>query len=161
MPKNSLPEILSDEISTSPFFRNLNREMNQFFDRVRQQVPTSVSESFEASGGPLMPALDIVETDEAIEITAEIPGVKESDLDVSIANNVLTLKGEKSSDHEEKEDTDHLVERRYGNLRRSIPLGFTPHEDAVVAKFADGVLKLRIAKPAEAKASVRKIKIGK
>ncbi len=109
----------------------------------------------------MMPALDIVETDEAIEITAEIPGVKESDLDVSIANDVLTLKGEKSSDHEEKEDTDHLVERRYGNLRRSIPLGFTPHEDAVVAKFADGVLKLRIAKPAEAKASVRKIKIDK
>ena len=107
------------------------------------------------------PALDIAETDNEKEITAEIPGVKEDDLDISISNGVLTLKGEKSSDHEEKEQDYHLVERRYGSFRRQVPLGFAPEDGAVDAKFADGVLKLKIAKPAEAKKAVQKISISK
>lgn len=147
--------------SVSPFLQSMQREMSEFFDRFRGIQPSSPGEFFEALHAPMFPALDIAETDNEMEITAEIPGVKEDDLDISISNGVLTLKGEKSSDHEEKEQDYHLVERRYGSFRRQVPLGFAPEDGAVDAKFADGVLKLKIAKPAEAKKAVQKISISK
>lgn len=145
----------------APFFTHMQREMNQWLDRFRGQQTPSGDGFFEALTGPQFPAIDIAETDDAIEITAEIPGVKEEDLDISIAQNALVIKGEKSSDHEQKEQDFHLVERRFGSFRRQVPLGFTPGDDAVTATFEQGVLKLKIAKPEEAKQTVRKIQISK
>ncbi|MBT8456073.1 MAG: Hsp20/alpha crystallin family protein [Alphaproteobacteria bacterium] len=135
--------------------------MSQFFDRFRGFQPSSPGEFFEALNAPLFPALDIADSDGVMEITAEIPGVQEDDLDVSISNGVLTLKGEKSTDHEEKEQDYCVVERRYGSFRRQVPLGFTPEDGAVKASFRDGVLKLKIAKPKEDSGSVQKINISK
>ena len=74
---------------------------------------------------------------------------------------MLTLKGEKTSDHEDKEQDFHLVERRYGSFRRQLPIGFTPDDGAVDATFVNGVLKLKISKPAGANEPVQKIKISK
>lgn len=160
MAKEQLPTQRTDP-TRYPFFRSLEREMSEFFDRFRGMSPAGPGAFFESLNAPLFPALDAAETDDAVEITAEMPGVKEDDLDVSISGDVLTLQGEKSSDHEEKEENYHLVERRYGSFRRRIPLGFTPDEGAVEAKFDNGVLKLKIAKPANAKNPVQKIKIKK
>lgn len=160
MARTTPPAPLS-EGQTSPFFQSMQRDMAQLFDRFRGLQPGMPGNFFEAMSPPAFPALDIAETDTSMEITAEVPGVKAVDLDISIANDVLTLKGEKSSDHEEKEEDYHLVERRYGSFRRQVPLGFTPEEGAVEAHFADGVLKLTIAKPAKAKSAVQKIKISK
>jgi HSP20 family protein len=143
-----------------PFFQSMQREMNQFLDRFRAHSMTTPGDFFDALNAPAFPALDIAETDDAMEITAEIPGVKEDDLDISISQDVLTLKGEKSSDHEEKDRDYHLVERRYGSFRRRLPLGFTPVDGAVTATFKDGVLKLKVAKPEESKEAVQKIKIS-
>lgn len=145
----------------APFFHTMQREMNQFLDRFRGPAPSTPGEFFEALTTGVFPAIDVVETDTSMEITAEMPGVKESDLDISIAKNTLVLKGEKSSDHEEKDHEFHVVERRYGSFRRQVPLGFTPAEGAVQATFADGVLKLVIAKPEEAKSTVQKINISR
>lgn len=108
-----------------------------------------------------MPALDISETDEAVVITAEIPGVKEDDLDVSVTGDVLLLKGEKTKEVEETKADYHLIERRFGSFRRQIPLGFTPPKDGVDASFENGVLNLTINKPDEVAASTQKIKIEK
>jgi HSP20 family protein len=143
-----------------PFFGSMQREMNQWLDRFRPHPLAHSDSFFDRLAGPGFPALDVVETEDAIEITAEVPGVSEDDLDVSLAQNMLVLRGEKSSDHEEKEQDFHLVERRYGSFRRQVPLGFTPEDEAVSATFKDGVLKLRIAKPDEAKQTQRKIKIS-
>lgn len=154
--QRSLPEV-----GTNPFFQSMQKEMNQFLDKFRGIQPSPPGTFFEALSEPLFPAIDVAETDDAVEITAEIPGVSEDDLDISISQNMLTLKGEKSSDHEEKEKDYQLVERRYGSFQRRLDLGFTPEEGAVDASFDKGVLKMKIAKPAEAKNAVQKIKIGK
>ncbi|MDI3338068.1 Hsp20/alpha crystallin family protein [Defluviimonas aestuarii] len=145
----------------NPFFRSLHDEVERVFDRFGSGFPISARDFWERSEDSLMPALDVAETDTSIDISAEIPGVAENDIDVSITDGVLTLKGEKSSDHEEKEENYHLVERRYGSFRRSISLGFTPDDDKVQASFKDGVLKLHIEKPEGSASKTRKIKIGK
>ncbi|MCV2873706.1 Hsp20/alpha crystallin family protein [Defluviimonas sp. WL0050] len=145
----------------SPFFKSLHDEIERVFDRFGTGWPMSARDLWDRSEDSLMPALDIAETDTAIDISAEIPGVAEKDIDVSITDGVLTLKGEKSSDHEEKEENYHVVERRYGSFRRSVSLGFTPDEGKVQARFKDGVLKLHIDKPEGAASRTRKIKIGK
>ena len=159
MSRQPLPSLLSDA-NMSPLYQSFQKEMNQILDRFRGGQAATDVDAFAAFTGALFPAVDIAETDDAIEITAEVPGVKEDDLEVSITGDVVTLRGEKSGDHEEKEKDYHLVERRYGSFRRRVPLGFAPEEGAVEAKFTDGVLKLRIAKPANTKADVQKIKIN-
>jgi len=161
MSRKELPAFFPDDTSQMPFFQNFQREMEHMLDRFRSPPPATGADMLASTNGPLIPALDIAETEDAFEITAEIPGVEEDGLDVSVSGGVLTLKGEKNSQHEEKEKDYHLVERRYGSFRRQVPLGFTPDDGAVAASFADGVLKLTIQKPEAAKASVKKIPIGK
>ncbi len=160
MSRQSLPSLFSED-SNAPFFRSMQKEMNQIFDRFRGVQPGTAEDMFGQFGRPMFPAIDVVDGDDAVEVTAEVPGVDEKNLDVSISDGVLVLKGEKSSDHEEKEKDYQLIERRYGSFRRQIPLGFMPEEGAVDAAFKDGVLKLKIAKPAETKATTQKISIGK
>lgn len=156
MNKQLLPSSFANKAFQHPFFRSLHDEIDRAFDRFQEgsllEMPLMKAD--------VMPALDVAETDEAIEITAEIPGVKESDLDVTVTGEMLVLKGEKSSETERSEKNYHLVERQYGSFRRQIPLGFAPSDDAVDAKFADGVLTLTIKKPAEAASSTKKIKIS-
>ncbi len=158
--RHNLPDRLSDSDGGS-YFPSFQREMNRLIDQFRNGFPMPETGGNAAFGAELFPAIDIVETDDTLEISAEVPGVSEKDLDASISGGVLTLKGEKSSEHEESEDNYHRLERRYGSFRRQIPLGFTPKDDAVEAKYSDGVLKLSIAKPPAVKADIQKIEIGK
>ncbi len=161
MTRHTLPSLFSDDGMTPTLLQSLQKEMNQMLDRLRGYPGMYTGDLAERGQNGLFPAIDVAESDEAIEITADVPGVKEDDLDVSISDQVLVLKGEKSSDHEEKERDYHLVERSYGSFRRQIPLGFTPADGAVKAKFSDGVLSLHIAKPPETKATVQKVEIKK
>lgn len=158
--RQNLPDRLSGSDSGS-YFPSFQREMNRLIDQFRNGFPMPETGADTAFGAELFPAIDIVETDETVEISAEVPGVSEKDLDASISGGVLTLKGNKSSEHEENEDNYHRFERRYGSFRRQIPLGFTPKDDAVEAKYSDGVLKLSITKPPAVKADIQKIEIGK
>ncbi|GFE65496.1 Hsp20/alpha crystallin family protein [Litoreibacter roseus] len=160
MSRHTLPDLNTDADGPA-FFPSFQKEMNRLLDQFRSGVPLPDMSARAMVAGSIFPAIDVVETDDAIEITAEVPGVKAEDLHASITGNLLTLKGEKSSDREERDDNYHLTERRYGNFRRQIPLGFSPDAGAVESAFADGILKLRIAKPAEAKAEVQKIDITK
>ncbi|MDJ1008117.1 MAG: Hsp20/alpha crystallin family protein [Paracoccaceae bacterium] len=158
MVRRDLPSLFSAEIEANPFLHSLHKEIDRVFDRFRDPEATSASD---LAGKRVLPALDIAETDDAIEITAELPGVAVEDLDVSITDGVLTLKGEKSVSREEKEKDYHLVERQYGAFRRSVPLGFTPDEGKVETRFSDGVLKLKIAKPDTPETKTQKIAIDK
>lgn len=161
MAQNKLPGFFSEDFSAAPMFQNFQREMNQLLERFRNQPPGNMTEWMKANPGQILPALDIAETDDAIEVTAEIPGVSEKEIDVSVHGEMLILKGEKSVDREEKEKDFHLVERSRGSFRRQVPLGFVPAKGAVDAKFGDGVLTLTIKKPTEAKATSQKIAIKK
>ncbi|SPH18803.1 Spore protein SP21 [Defluviimonas aquaemixtae] len=160
MRQNRLPS-RTESSTTTPFFRSLHDEIDRVFDRFSSGLPMSARDLWGRAEDAVMPALDVAETEKEVVITAEVPGVAEQDLDVSITDDVLTIKGEKSSDHEEREENYHLVERRYGRFSRSVSLGFAPDDGKVQASFRDGVLTLKIAKPEGAVTKTRKVSIGK
>lgn len=160
MPRQMLPQT-NRSIGEPALFPSLQKEMNRLLDQFRSNFPMLNDEGQSFFTGPSFPAIDVVETDDAIEVSAEVPGVKEDDLDVTVSGETLVLKGEKSADHEEKEDGYHLIERRCGSFRRQIPLGFAPEDGTVKADFSDGILKLSIAKPSTVKTAVQKIDIKK
>jgi HSP20 family protein len=104
-----------------------------------------------------MPAIDVSETPKQIVVKAEIPGMEAKDMDISLNGRVLTLKGEKKSEQEEKEENYHRVERRYGAFSRSFELPTDVDANKVKASYKDGVLKLSLPKTKEQ--SVKKIEI--
>jgi HSP20 family protein len=161
MAQQKLPQKGLDDAEPVPFFSSLQKEIERVFDQFRDPFGASARDIFTLSRDGMMPALDIAETADSIEITAELPGVKESDLDVSISDGVLVLKAEKTENTDEKKKDYRLVERRYGSFRRSVPLGFDPDTSKVKAVFKDGILTLKIDKPAEAIAKTKKIEISK
>ena len=108
----------------------------------------------------VMPRVDVAETDEAITITADLPGVDEKDVDLTLVNGVLTLRGEKKAEKEEKEKNYHVVERSYGSFTRSFRLPDTVNPDKVAARFDKGVLIITVPKAEDAKTQVRRIAIG-
>lgn len=94
-----------------------------------------------------MPTVDISETENGYEIRAELPGVSEEDVNVSLTDNVLTVKGEKRQEAETEGKNYHRVERRYGNFQRRFTLPSDVETDDIKAEFSDGVLTLSIPKP--------------
>ncbi|MFT6075391.1 MAG: HSP20 family protein [Yoonia sp.] len=150
-----LPSVFPSNAFQSPFFRSLHDEIDRTLERF------NIGSMANSANGDLMPALDVSETDDTVVITAEIPGIKEGDLDVSVTGDVLLLKGQKTKEVEETKADYHLVGRQFGSFRRQIPLGFTPPKDGVNASFEDGVLNLTIKKPEEVAANTQRIKIEK
>lgn len=153
--QTNLPSTPGKGSDPQPFFEQLQQEMEHLFDRFRGYPPVANLKF----GVGLSPAIDVAETDDAVEITAEIPGVGADDIDASLNGDVLVIKGEKSDERSEEDKNYHMTERSYGSFRRQIPLGFTPAQDTIEGHFSDGVLRLSIAKPAEAKVANRKIEI--
>ena len=92
--------------------------------------------------------MDISETDKAIEITAELPGLEKKDVELNVAENVLTIRGEKKNEREEKNKDYHLVERSYGSFSRSVELPSGVKLDDISAEIGNGVLKVTVQKPA-------------
>lgn len=160
MAQRQMPTLFSAELGQHPFLQSLHREIDRVFDRFRDEDDPSEDGLFAIGRRRVMPALDISESDDSVEVTAELPGVSAEDLDVSITDGVLVLQGEKRIDREETDKDFQLVERRYGRFRRSVPLGFAPEDGKVDADFTDGVLKLRIEKPATAAKKTQKVQIG-
>ena len=121
-------------------------------------VPEEFSRMFEELGSGFAleqerfsPPMDVQETDEAYIVEADIPGIKKEDVKIEVRDDVLTISGDRKSEHEEKREDYDRVERQFGSFRRtlSIPGGFS-HE-GVEAKFEDGVLRITLPKPEEAK----------
>ena len=127
--------------------------LSEVFDEMRRW-PTGIGRD-EASA---FPAVDIAETGDLLTITAELPGVAAKDVDISLEKGVLTIRGEKRFEHEEKKDDYRRIERSYGSFSRSFAL---PHEvdaDKAKAEFKDGVLTLTLPKAEVSKA--RRIEIA-
>jgi HSP20 family protein len=158
--QTNLPSTPSKGAEPQPFFEQLQHEIERLFDRFRGYPPVAGQGTTVGFGNGLSPAIDMAETDDKLDVTIEVPGVHADDLDVSLNGDQLVIKGEKSEEHTEENKNYHMHERSYGSFRRQIPLGFTPAEDAINATFTDGVLRLAITKPAEAKTVSRKIAIS-
>jgi HSP20 family protein len=152
--KSFLPSLWSrnSELAADPF-NLMRKEMDDFLQGLGRRFP-----SLEV--GANAPAVDIAENKDGIEITAELPGVDAKDINISLDGNRLIISGEKKSETAQKDKDWQLVERSYGAFHRSIALPFEPKEDAVVAHFDKGVLRLTVKKPPEIAAKgVKKIEI--
>lgn len=104
------------------------------------------------------PSMEVTETDKSIEISTELPGMDEKDVEISIANDTLTIRGEKRAEKEEKKQAYRLVERSYGSFERSLVLPPGVNADAIKASMSKGVLKIALPKPAVAQS--QKVKIN-
>lgn len=141
----------------------LHREVDRLFDDFMGGFhPLRPRGGFWGGGqGELAPTVDVTETDKEIEVTADLPGIDEKDIDVTLADGVLTIKGERKAEKEEKDEKKsyHRVERSYGLYTRSIALPAEVEEDKVKADFTKGVLTIRMPKSDQAKSKVKKISI--
>ena len=106
-------------------------------------------------------ALDVAETKEAIEITTELPGVAENDINVAVEGNAIVVSGEKKSESESQDKAWRVVERSYGSFRRVVPLTFAPDPAKIAASFDKGVLHVKVDKPRELVAQKVTIPVGK
>ena len=107
-----------------------------------------------------VPAVDIYEDEKKVMLKLEVPGIEEKDLDVSVENNTLTVKGERKFESEEKEENFHRIERRYGSFYRAFTLPSTVDTEHVQAKYNAGVLKLELLKKPEAQPKQIKINVA-
>ncbi|HTQ38979.1 MAG TPA: Hsp20/alpha crystallin family protein [Pirellulales bacterium] len=107
--------------------------------------------------GRMMPSLDLSETPNTVEVRMDVPGMKPEDIDIQLANGVLTISGERKEEKEEKGKTFHRIERSYGSFSRSVTVPTAVSEDKVDAQYHNGVLTIALQKTDEAKA--RKIKV--
>ncbi len=137
-------------------FLDLHREVNRLFDDSFRSMRDSGGGS-SGSGLMLSPKVDVCQTDEGWEITAELPGVDQEDIDLRLEGDMLTVSGEKRD--ERKDDKNRLVERSYGSFTRSFQLPFTPDPDKVTADCDRGVLTIKLPKSAIQDKS-KKIAIG-
>ncbi len=105
------------------------------------------------------PRLDVSETENGLEIVADLPGLEKKDIQVSLEDNLLTIKGEKKEEKESKDKKYHTIERRSGSFYRAVRLPLEVKKDKVEATFKDGVLTLRLPKSKEEKRKVAQIEI--
>jgi HSP20 family protein len=105
-----------------------------------------------------VPAVDISESDDKITVKAEVPGLDAKDIQISLVGDVLTVKGEKKSEREEKKENYHLVERSYGSFSRSLKLPATVDADKIEATYKQGVLTVECPKKEEVKPKTIDIK---
>ncbi len=111
------------------------------------------------SGRGFSPAVDISENDSEVLVKAELPGIDQKDIEVSLSGDVLTIKGEKREEKEEKGENIHRVERSYGSFSRAFTLPCEVKSEAVEAKFKDGVLSLKLPKSETSKKKSIKINV--
>eukprot|EP01093_Parvamoeba_rugata_P000908 TRINITY_DN1111_c0_g4_i1.p1 TRINITY_DN1111_c0_g4~~TRINITY_DN1111_c0_g4_i1.p1 ORF type:complete len:168 (-),score=35.98 TRINITY_DN1111_c0_g4_i1:994-1497(-) len=138
--------------------RDFDRMIGSIFgDRVT--ASQAFADDKEAAKTLLNPRIDVHETDDHIELSAELPGVEQDDVDVSVLEGVLTITGEKKSTRESNEGA-RVIERSYGSFKRSFRLNDTIDVDNITASFKNGVLVLTLPKVAEQKPEPRKITVS-
>jgi HSP20 family protein len=143
-------------------FRFLQREMDRLFDDVFRgfEAPAggrTLGPAFES--GAMAPRLDVATSPKAYEISVELPGVEQKDIDVSVADGVLTVKGEKKAESEEKDKQYHRVERSYGSFQRRLSLPDDTDAEKVEAAFKNGVLTITVPRVQQVEPPVKKIAI--
>lgn len=157
---------LAKPAETSPsrpadVFAAMRNEMDRVFERFEHGFPRWPSLFRQGSGTIVVPDLDVKENTDSIVIEAELPGVEEKDVSVTVANGTLTIRGEKKQSKEETKESYYLAERSYGAFERVLRLPESVDDTRIEAKFDKGVLKVKAAKKPEAVKAERKIDIKK
>lgn len=140
---------------------SFQQEMNRLFDEFFGGWDLAPFREFTEPWDVFSPRVDVVEGDKEITVSAELPGIDEKEIDVSLSHGVLTITGEKREEKEDKGKDYYRMERSYGSFRRSVPLPGEVDENKAEATFKKGVLTITLPKTAEAQARKRiSIKTG-
>ena len=151
-------------------FEGLRRDVDQLLENFGLRPWRAFSSPLDAdlkpfwggeSGWRSLPAVDMVDNDNAYIVTAELPGMSEADIDVKYADQMLTIRGEKKEEKEEKKQNRYLSERRYGVFQRVFRVPNGVDADKIEATFKNGVLTVTLPKTPEAMKSEKKIAIKK
>jgi HSP20 family protein len=138
----------------------LHREVDRLFDDFFRGFDRLPSLPFsEERLSEFSPKINVSENDKEIEVTVEVPGMDQNDVDVSLGDDVLTIKGEKKQEKEEKDKDYYHVERSYGSFYRSLQIPCEVDEENIKAAFKKGVLKINLPKSSKAQENVRKIEV--
>jgi len=145
-------------------WRAFRSEMDRLFDRFgfpsfRRMLDVEPFWGSEPSFSVSVPAVDVVEDEKSYRITAELPGMAEKDIDVSLTGDTLVIKGEKREEREQKEKNRYLSERTYGAFQRNFAIPDGIDRDKIGAEFSKGVLTLTLPKTTEAQKQQKKIEI--
>ncbi|HEX6979477.1 MAG TPA: Hsp20/alpha crystallin family protein [Alphaproteobacteria bacterium] len=136
-------------------FVALRQQMDRLFDDFFRWPNTAGA----AEPAMLRPRMDVSETEQGIEVVADLPGVDAKDLDVRIDGDMLRIRAEAKAEQEEKGRTYHIMERSYGMFARTLALPFEPDPAKVEASFENGVLRIMLPRPAEAQQRARRIEV--
>lgn len=139
-------------------FLSLHRDVNRLFDEVFRGFDTPSLFGRMRTGNGAWPNVEVSETDKEIRVAAEVPGLEENDIEVLLEDGVLTLRGEKRSETEDKGR--QFSERYYGRFERRVALGREVEEDKVAATFKNGVLTVTLPKSAQAQVNAKRIAIN-
>ena len=136
--------------------QRLQSDMNRIFDRFFEDFRMLPFQNRDLAS---FPRIDIKETKKEVLVSAELPGMDVKDIDISITNPILTLRGEKEQESKHEEEDYYHMERSYGSFNRSIPLPSEVESDNVKAEFKNGLLKVSMTKKPEAQQKGKKIEI--
>lgn len=148
--------MVRDLVPWKPFeFDRLRKEMDRLWDSFFEGRPGRRTKE----AGEWLPSLDVAETKGDLVVRAELPGMDPKDIEITLSEGVLTIRGDKKQEKEEREEGYHLIERSYGSFTRSIRLPKDVQSDKINASFKNGVLKVVLPKSEEAKKKEIKIKV--
>jgi len=162
--ENWLPTLWGESTDFRDPFASMRRQMEELFEDFGSPARRGKMPAL----GVLTPRMDVSETDKELRITAELPGVQQKDITVTLTGDVLTIAGEKRSEQKtksgeakpgEKEPMWHRVERSYGSFQRTMTVPYDIDPAKVDAKFKDGILTVTLPKPAEVQAQSKQIEI--
>ncbi len=140
-----------------PTISSMQNEMNRMLDRFFRGGELS---DFGVESGTWIPPIDLSETNDKFTIKAEIPGIDPKEIDISVNNNTLLIKGEKKEEKEEKGKNFYRMERRYGSFSRSIDLPASVDTNKVSAEYKNGVLEINLQKKEEVKPKQINVKVS-
>jgi HSP20 family protein len=144
-------------------FDTLQEEMERFWRRPSAFWAGALPSPFRRAGGQGMtwaPRMDVYEKGNTLIVKADLPGLKKEDVQVELADDSLIIRGTSKAESEVTEESYYRLERSLGTFYRRLPLPFEAKADQIQATMQDGVLEVRIAKPAETKAEARKIPVA-
>jgi HSP20 family protein len=158
--KSLLPEIARKARTDvdHPFY-SLQKEMNSLFDSFFRGFDLAPRALSTGSMGVFTPSVDVKENEKEFIIKTELPGVEEKDIDATVTNDSVTIKGDKKEEKEDKDKNYYYMERSYGSFCRVIPLKAEIESDKAQASFKNGILDIKSPKNQSAKAKGTKVSI--
>jgi len=158
--KNLLPSLRASKKQEAdhPFY-SLQREINKLFDNFFYDLDKASGGWYEGGWGTFSPAVDMRDNEKEFVIKAELPGVDEKDVEVTVTGDTVTIRGEKKEEKENQDKNYYYMERNYGSFHRVIPLPTEADPDKAEARFKNGVMEIRIPKNQASQAKGIKIPI--